>query len=211
MSLELLPAGFTLACFAYLLLPLQRLSTAWRGAVLLGLWLIAYLPASGLPLCAYLRGITDDLAITSLLWMAWAVQQRLRGGAACRVNEQRWQLAVCFSLMGLLLYPATLGLSDWDPYRLGYSPRPLLAAVGAIALCFWFWGNLFGAALLTAATALFLLGAKDSSNYWDYLVDPLLCLYCLLLLMRQTLRILATALRNSRLAAPVPALAEDGD
>ncbi|MNJ67886.1 hypothetical protein D3C77_640930 [compost metagenome] len=32
--------------------------------------------------------------------------------------------------------------------------------------------------MLASATLAFIIGIKPSQNYWDYLVDPLLGLYC---------------------------------
>jgi hypothetical protein len=36
---------------------------------------------------------------------------------------------------------------------------------------------------LTSATLAFIAGIKPSHNYWDYLIDPLLGLYCCLTLL----------------------------
>lgn len=37
--------------------------------------------------------------------------------------------------------------------------------------------------MLAGATLAFVVGIKPSHNYWDYLVDPLLGLYCCLALL----------------------------
>jgi hypothetical protein len=54
--------------------------------------------------------------------------------------------------------------------------------------------------MLASATLAFIAGIKPSQNYWDYLVDPLLGLYCcaalLMLAVRWTYR-LATQRRGA--------------
>jgi hypothetical protein len=42
--------------------------------------------------------------------------------------------------------------------------------------------------MLTSATLAFVVGVKPSHNYWDYLVDPLLGLYCCAALLTLAVR-----------------------
>jgi hypothetical protein len=67
----------------------------------------------------------------------------------------------------------------FDPYTLGFSAVGLPAAIIALAaVCAWrrYW-------LLTTVSILSLaaygIGLLESSNAWDYLIDPLLWLYAL--------------------------------
>jgi hypothetical protein len=167
------------ALLAFLPLPVRRLPVWARAAFLVGAALLSLVPYRGLSLATYLRSLTDDLAITTLMWLGWCALAKIRGIAPLP-PRRHLQLALCFGLLALWLYPATLGLSIHDPYRLGYSPRLLLAAIFAISLLCWWGRHYFGTVLLAAATLSFVLELKPSNNYWDYLLDPLLGLYCVL-------------------------------
>jgi hypothetical protein len=137
----------------------------------------------------WLRGITGDPAVTTVIWVAAALvcrfgPTRLGGCSVAGLNNQstqpqrKLQRVLVFGLLGLFLYPATMGLSVWDPYRLGYSPGLLLALIAALTLLFWWWRNYLGMLMLTLATLAFALEFKESTNYWDYLLDPFMVIYC---------------------------------
>jgi hypothetical protein len=100
-------------------------------------------------------------------------------------NAQKGKTLVLalFAAMALVLYPATLGLTDLDPYRLGFSPRPLLVFVALLTFGLLYLRNYLAVVMLAGATLAFVAGIKPSHNYWDYLVDPLLGLYCCLALL----------------------------
>ncbi|MCU0842901.1 MAG: hypothetical protein MUC79_14475 [Thiobacillaceae bacterium] len=130
-----------------------------------------------------IRGIIDEPAIMTILWVlasliAWTTKVRLVS------PQEKHFLLWLIGISGLVLYPATLGLSMWDPYRYGYDPVGLLAVYGCIAL--WtavrgYWASL---CMLLAATLAFAFQLKTSINYWDYLLDPMLVIYSWLALLR---------------------------
>jgi hypothetical protein len=72
---------------------------------------------------------------------------------------------------GLMLYPAALGVGSIDPYEWGWYRSPLFVMVGLLTGWLIWTRNRFGL-LLLAAVAAFHLRLGESSNYWDYLVDP---------------------------------------
>lgn len=177
MSMALWQAHLTFALLGALLLPLAGRPRRLQGGALAVSAAIGFAPVEGLPLAAYLRALVDDLSITTLIALGWATLVRLRLCAPL-ASPQRWQLLVAFALLALILYPATLGLTYTDPYRLGYNPRPLLVAIGLLALLMLHRRNRPGAVALTVATLAFALDLKPSDNYWDYLLDPFVALYC---------------------------------
>ncbi|MEK8080533.1 hypothetical protein [Pseudomonas sp. XK-1] len=175
--LELWQAHLTFALLLFLLIPGFGLLSGGRSLVLLGCLLIGFVPLAGLSLAAYVRSFTDDLAITTLLALLFASLVRI--GLLARLKApQGLQLLLLFGLLALFLYPATLGLTASDPYRLGYSPRSLLVVLALVALALLLARNWLGVWMLGLATLAFSLGLKSSGNYWDYLIDPLLALYC---------------------------------
>lgn len=175
--LELWQAHLTFALFAFVVLPgfgLRPSLQAVRLIVLLG---ISFIPVDGLSLAAYMRSFTDDVAITSLVALAFATAVRM-GMAARLGHAARLQLLIVMAALALFLYPATMGLTYFDPYSLGYNPRPLILVIGLLALALLVLGNWLGACMLGLATLAFSLGLKPSPNYWDYLLDPFIALYC---------------------------------
>ncbi|VVP93353.1 hypothetical protein PS918_03461 [Pseudomonas fluorescens] len=166
--------SFTLIVF--LLLPAFGLNRPARIALLLALLAASFLPLNGLSLAAYLRSHIDDLAITTLVFMAWGCLRRLDFLAPAQPGKT--SVLIIFAALALVLYPATLGMSYLDPYRFGFSPRPMLVFIGLLTAGLFYRRNYLAVVMLATATLAFIAGIKPSHNYWDYLVDPLLGLYC---------------------------------
>jgi hypothetical protein len=90
-----------------------------------------------------------------------------------------WNAAWIFgAIASLALYPSALGLGAFDTYSLGWpwlfhsTSLSLFAGVGiASATLLWF-GNRFGYLLLLANLG-YLAGFQESTNLWDYILDPL--------------------------------------
>ncbi|KAA0963668.1 hypothetical protein [Pseudomonas sp. ANT_H12B] len=173
--ISLWQAHVSFAMIIFLVLPSFGLQKTARIALLAALLAVSFIPLDGLSLAAYLRSYIDDLAITSMVFMAWGCLRRLEILPPAR---SKTSVLVLFAAMALVLYPATLGLSDLDPYRLGYSPRPMLIVFALLTLGLFYLRNGLAVVMLASATLAFIAGIKPSQNYWDYLIDPLLGLYC---------------------------------
>ena len=193
--ISLWQAHASFAMIIFLILPAFGLNRGWRIALLLALLAASFIPLGEVSLAAYLRSYIDDLAITSLVFMGWGCLRRL--GVLPPAKHDQTGVLILFAAMALLLYPATLGLSDLDPYRRGFSPRPLLFVVALLTLSLFYLRNYLAVVLLTSATLAFIAGIKPSHNYWDYLIDPLLGLYCCLAVL-----VLATRWAYRRLTTP---------
>lgn len=181
MTTGIVLSHITFALVLFLLLPTAKLPGWGRVAALGGTMLLATFPVDGLSLAEYVYSLTSDLSMSALFWMAWCAGARVLGLPP--MSERRHlQLALCFSALALLLYPASLGLSIFDPYRWGYAPGVLLAIILGISVVLWLIRHYFGATLFTVATAIYTLDFRSPDNYWDYLIDPLLGLYCLFVL-----------------------------
>lgn len=132
--------------------------------------LAALVPAGALPLCASLRGVAGDWSLTTLVLLLSGLSKAF----GCRVAASTRSVMALQRLVaagGLLLYPLTLGLGAWDPYRLGYGDPWFLAALLAVALL----SLLLDLRLVAFAVALAVLAwageAGESRNLWDYLLD----------------------------------------
>ncbi|MHC8286053.1 hypothetical protein ACYZUD_04330 [Pseudomonas sp. XS1P51] len=198
--INLWQAHVSFAMIIFLLLPSFGLNKALRIALLAALLAASFIPLDGLSLAAYLRSHIDDLAVTTLVFMVWGCLYRL--GFLPPAQQGHTGVLIIFAVMALVLYPATLGLSDLDPYRFGFSPRPLLIVVALLTLGLFYLRNGLAVVMLACATLAFIAGIKPSHNYWDYLVDPLLGLYCCLALLvlatRWTYGRLSTLLGSAR-------------
>ncbi|MCU1782167.1 hypothetical protein NTD80_05310 [Pseudomonas sp. 13B_2.1_Bac1] len=170
-------AHLSFVLLGFVLLCALRFTAPWRPWLLPVLVAVSFIPINELPLAAYVRSFTDDLAISTLVLLAWVGLSRV--GVVQPLNRQHHvQMLLLFGLLSLVLYPATLGLTYFDPYRWGFNPRPMIVLVGAAALLMLWLRNALAVWMLAVGTLAFALRLKASENYWDYLVDPLLAVYC---------------------------------
>ena len=131
---------------------------------------VAMAPLGGIPLAGYVRGVTGDLSVPTLALLAAVLAARF-APRPLLAPDDRGALYAWAAAVGLVLYPLTLGLTVWDPYALGYRPRLLLVVTAALVIAWW--RRRRGAALVLAAgVAAFGTGLMESTNLWDYLVDP---------------------------------------
>jgi hypothetical protein len=179
--INLWQAHVSFAMIIFLVLPSFGLNRNWRIALLAALLAASFMPLEGLSLAAHMRSYIDDLAITSLVFMAWGCLRRL--GFLPAARRDKAGVLIMFALLALVLYPATLGLTDLDPYRLGYNPRPMLIVFALLTLGLFYLRNSLAVVMLASATLAFIAGIKPSQNYWDYLIDPLLGLFCCVALL----------------------------
>ena len=137
-----------------------------RGVVLaLITAVVAWLPVGGIPVAGYVRGAVGDLSMTTLVLLGF-------GFVATVGRRERRALTALIAACAVLLYPMALGLGAFDPYRLGYAPRGLLLGLLVIAVVAW-WRQLhvlLGCVLV--AVAAHALSLCESTNLWDYVLDP---------------------------------------
>ena len=85
------------------------------------------------------------------------------------------------------LYPFALGWTQFDPYALGYGTIEFVTALLLVTLAAWhFRRNVVVLIVIAAALACFL-GAYESRNLWDYLIDPVVSLYAIVCLLAAVL------------------------
>lgn len=142
----------------------------WLAAILfLGLWL-PYGDA-GLLLLGYARGVLSDFSVTSVVLSVLFIGQRsgfLNGPG----DVEKRALFIALSFAALLLYPTALGWGDWDAYNLGWGSTAGVAVLSLLMLfCFWRRFRLLPL-LMAAALLAWSIGLLESTNLWDYLIDP---------------------------------------
>jgi hypothetical protein len=163
-----------------LLLCVQRL-IAWRGVALRGWPLlivsgvvavgVLLIPVERIALARWVASISPNFSVplTGLLAIATWERAFARPVLTQRDRNAAWTFG---GVAGLLLYPFALGVSRIDPYEWGWSASPLFIVVGMLTAWLIWRRNRFGLLLLLAVIA-FHLQLLESSNYWDYLIDPI--------------------------------------
>ena len=159
------------------------------GLCFLELWIP--LGSVALPLTAYIRGITSDFSVSLVVLAALSLVCRLFGLESFKQREREVVFFVV-SAAALFLYPFALGWGDWDAYGAGWGSAGLLAILLSICLVCSFAGLrllplLIGLALLSWTAQLL-----ESTNLWDYLLDPWLGCYAVFYTARAGVRQLRT-------------------
>lgn len=186
------------AVFLLLVWMLQRALPGRRGLIysLLGAVFLSLVPFAGHPLRFWLSGLTPNACVPLIALLLVGILQR--AGIAKVFRPHEWRAAWIFgAVAALLLYPSALGLGlrNFDSYSLGWpwldwSGSLLLFGPVAAAAALLVWrGNRFGWVIAVAAIA-YLFRVQESSNFWDYLLDPLyaalsLCLVIWSILFRR--------------------------
>ena len=182
MGLHLTDAFALLAISLVLCAGLLTLLSAWRGpwVTLIAVFGFALLwmsiAAMQIPVVAYVRGITSDLSIALVALAVWRIGHLALGWRAIDKREQMAVMAA-LTVAALFLYPLALGWGDWDAYRVGWGSWGMLLML--LLLCSFCW--LKDLRVLPVIVALALLawcfGLMESTNLWDYLLDPWLSMY----------------------------------
>jgi hypothetical protein len=159
---------------------LNLTGTARYAIVALALSLVL-LPLGQLSAAQFTRGLFGDLSITGIILLGRFL---LLPGAP---RQESRQLFILVLVAGALFYPAALGMGMTDPYQWGYlnglrgigSPLLFLGSLLMLMAVAWHLGNRLIMLCITLALAGFMLRALESNNIWDYLIDPMLFIYCL--------------------------------
>ncbi len=125
-----------------------------------------------LPLVAYVRGVTGDLSVilSLLLWSSLL--------PASKPIPMTFKFAV--AIIAICFYPFALGVGMVDPYAWGYGSVIFLVAVLIFALICGLANWSKGVWMIAIAIIAWSAQWHESSNLWDYLLDPFLALWALL-------------------------------
>jgi hypothetical protein len=166
------------ACAAGLRLPGLMFRTAdW--AIVKGRWMIGicfvvmWIPVgvAHIPVAAYIRGVTSDFSVSLVVLAALNILSRL---FSLKLFDRRECQTVFYvgAAAALFLYPLALGWGDWDAYRPGWGSAGMWAALLAVCLLCWVAGLRLLPLLIGIAMLSWTVRLMESTNLWDYLVDP---------------------------------------
>lgn len=124
-----------------------------------------------LPFVAYIRGVTGDLSIvlSLLLWGSL-----LPSGKATPIAFK-----LIIAIIAICFYPFALGLGMIDPYAWGYGSTLFLIAVLVFAIVCALANWTKGVWIIAIAIIAWAAHWHESSNLWDYLLDPFLAIWAL--------------------------------
>jgi hypothetical protein len=153
-----------------------------RQLLLLGLIALGVLavPIQGIPIARWVASINSNFSICFTGLLAVTVWE---GAFAKKLFSARdWHTTWIFGAVGGLgLYPLALGFGKFDIYEWGWGFSPLFAGIAVLTGLLVWKQNRFGILLLLAIVA-YHLRLLESTNYWEYLLDPVYCLISILAL-----------------------------
>ena len=178
------------SAIAVCLLPfsgIARLTKSYLAMLLGAVFVLALIPFATMPLAAYVRGVTGDLSITTLVLLWCALLKPWCSSIKC---NNRFALLILIAFAALALYPMALGIGAYDPYRLGYGDPLFIAALLLLALLAWLRRFSIIALCIAFATLSWAVGWYESDNLWDYLLDPFVSIYALAVIMIHAVKML---------------------
>jgi len=133
---------------------------------------IVLFPVDGLPLARWLISLNANFSIplTAILF-----SRVVRTAFGIRLLDDK-ALLTCWIFAitaGAALYPMALGLTRLDPYAAGWGFSWLFVVMFSLTVVLLAIKNRF-AVILMASILAFNLHLLESTNLWDYSVDPLL-------------------------------------
>jgi hypothetical protein len=155
------------------------------AAALLLIGALGMMPYHDVDLAGWLLAITNMLSVGSLLVLMLGIFPRLGVNPDIDQDQQQgsWPL---WLILGLVLYPSALGWVSLDTYVWGYDPLMSWICLGVSPL-FWLLRQRLIGLWLSLSVLAWTLELGESSNLWDYLIDPWLVIAALIWLIRQLL------------------------
>jgi hypothetical protein len=137
-----------------------------RGFSLL-VWSASLMGGVSIPLVGLLLVLIMEKFFSCTLFSAW-----------------EWRTTWIFGMLSsLILYPAALGLGPIDPYCWGWGNNLFLVVIAIFTFFLLVTKNRF-AILILLALAAFDFQLQETTNLWDYLIDPIYAVLALVMGMR---------------------------
>jgi hypothetical protein len=150
-----------------------------KTGLLVALLVATAIPFGGLSALEFVRGVSGDLSVTTLVLLALSLY-----GNVLSSDRKKFGLLTLIILAVLLLYPVALGLGMFDTYRLGFGNLWLIAGLLLLALGAWLQQFTLVAMSISLAVLAWSAGWYESNNLWDYLLDPWVSIYALGAILR---------------------------
>jgi hypothetical protein len=170
----------SLTCSVVLMILLQKISSieipfAIRLLVILLLANLFFWPLGmslELPLSAYVRGVTGELSIVTML-LLWS-------SILPAAKKTPLGFKVPIALITIVFYPLALGFGMVDPYAWGFGSIALLIAIILFAVACGLAGWIKGVWIISFAIMAWAAHWHESANLWDYVLDPFLAIWAVI-------------------------------
>lgn len=152
----------------------------WKRLLAIVLIAVALLlPIGDITPLLYLRGVFGDFSVTHTLWALATFVNHVTARPLVPLPV-RQKVFLCLLLLptAAVFYPSALGAVDLDAYRFGFHPQAMLGVLAVIALLCWMIRQYLAVIAIAASVLAWSQQLLESNNLWDYLLDPLLVLYC---------------------------------
>jgi hypothetical protein len=133
-----------------------------------------------LPLAAYVRGVVGDLSVVTTL-LLWSILLPGNKSTPIAFKLSITLIAICF-------YPLALGFTMVDPYAWGYGSIAFLVVVLVFAVICALASWAKGVWIVGLAIIAWGFGWHESTNLWDYLLDPFVAIWAIVGLFSAALR-----------------------
>lgn len=170
-----------------LVFPVTRFSRPDRWLVLSIFVCLTLIPFGPVSAAWYVRSFIGDLSISSVIVLLLTLIDRVFG---LTWVERRAVDSFCLGFLpvAVVFYPLALGFGRYDPYALGFGSLYLLGFIFLITLLAWAKDRSLTAVVLSLAVFGYAAGWYESNNLWDYLIDPLLATYALIVAIKRGFR-----------------------
>jgi len=140
------------------------------ASALLLIAVLGITPYQGVDLSGWVLALTGMLGTGSLMMLVLGILPKI--GIDTGLEHERhsgsWPL---WLMLGLGLYPASLGWGNYDPYVWGYDPLMSWVCLG-LSPIFWLLRQRLIGLWLSLSVLAWTLELAESPNLWDYLIDP---------------------------------------
>ncbi|MCC7348260.1 MAG: hypothetical protein IT538_12770 [Variibacter sp.] len=142
---------------------------AWRAAGAGLAAVLGLIPVGDATAAHILLALTGPGSAASVLLAALALHALV---GSPRPRQPSAALLAAIVALGLLLLPATAGLTVFDPFEWGYRGLALPAILAALAASGWYLRAADLCAFVLLATAMHAFAVYGAVNLWTYVVDP---------------------------------------
>lgn len=150
-----------------------------RNVVLAVLLVLGFsVPLAGATLAQWLRSVLGDMSVFTLVLLADIAIRRWWNHALLAPATRKTMLLGA-AVVGVVFYPLALGISPFDPYRLGFAPALLVGVLCLGSISAWLLRARGLAVILLLPLLAYNLHLLEADNLWNYLLDPVLVIYAL--------------------------------
>jgi len=175
---SLMAHSLVIMCLCLVLLQVKRWGKYWPIGYAIAA-IVMVLPVSHWLVIEFSRGLLGDLSFASILMLAAYLLTIMKADRTSNASSFNGLVI----LMAVVLYPTSLGFGQFDMYSIGFASSGyynyLVTAIAGLGIIAWYLGYAQIAIWLTLSVLAHGLNLFESNNLWNYLLDPLVVIACL--------------------------------